>query len=47
VIAIVCFEWRELTAEEVDAADVIRSVAAGKLTEQQLATWISEHARNT
>src|SRR5579863_7425272 len=28
---------RELTAEEVDAAQIIRSVAAGKLTEEQLA----------
>jgi len=36
---------QELTAEEVDAAEIIQSVAAGKLTEEQLATWISEHAR--
>jgi prophage maintenance system killer protein len=38
---------REVTAEEVDAADIIQSVAAGKLTEEQLATWISEHAHST
>ena len=37
---------RELTAEEVDAAEIIQLVAAGKLTEEQLATWISEHARS-
>jgi death-on-curing protein len=37
---------RELTADEVDAADMIQSVAAGELTEEQLAAWISEHARN-
>jgi death-on-curing protein len=36
---------RELTAEEVDAAEIIQSVAAGKLTEDELAAWISEHAR--
>jgi death on curing protein len=35
---------RELTAEEADAGGIIQSVAAGKLTEEQLATWISEHA---
>jgi death-on-curing protein len=38
---------RELTAEEVDAAEIIRSVAAGKVTEEQLAAWISEHVRGT
>ena len=37
---------RELTAEEVDAAEIIQLVAAGKLTEEQLATWITEHARS-
>jgi death-on-curing protein len=37
---------RDLTAEEVDAAEIIQLVAAGKLTEEQLATWISEHARS-
>ncbi|MGO9947630.1 MAG: type II toxin-antitoxin system death-on-curing family toxin [Steroidobacteraceae bacterium] len=37
---------RELTAEEVDAAEIIQFVAAGKLTEEQLAAWISEHARS-
>jgi death-on-curing protein len=36
---------RELTAEEVDAAEIIQSVAAGKLTEDELASWINEHAR--
>jgi len=36
---------RELTAEEVDAAKTIQSVAAGTLTEEQLATWIGEHIR--
>jgi hypothetical protein len=34
---------RELTAEEVDAAEIIQSVAAGKLTEDELAAWICEH----
>lgn len=37
---------RELTAEEVDAAEVIQSLAAGKLTEDELAAWISEHSRS-
>ena len=37
--------WRELTAEEVDAAEIIQSVAARKLSEDELAAWISEHAR--
>jgi prophage maintenance system killer protein len=36
---------RELTAEEVDAAEIIQSVAAGKLTEDELAAWICEHSR--
>jgi death-on-curing protein len=36
---------RELTAEEVDAAEIIQSVAAGKLAEDELAAWISEHSR--
>jgi len=36
---------RELTAEEVDAAETIQSVAAGKLTEDELAAWINEHSR--
>jgi len=45
----VCLQMngRDLTAEEVDAANIIQSVAAGKLTEEQLATWIGEHARAT
>jgi death-on-curing protein len=38
---------RELTAEEVDATEIVQSVAAGKLTEEQLAAWISEHTRGT
>jgi hypothetical protein len=38
---------QEPTAEEVDAAGIIRSVAAGKVTEEQLATWISERVRST
>jgi death-on-curing protein len=38
---------RELTAEEVDAAEIIRSVAAGNVTEEQLATWISERVRGS
>jgi prophage maintenance system killer protein len=37
---------RELAAEEVDAAEIIQSVAAGKLTEDELAGWISEHSRS-
>jgi death-on-curing protein len=35
---------RELLAEEVDAANTIQSVAAGDLTEEQLADWIRKHA---
>jgi prophage maintenance system killer protein len=35
----------ELTADEVDAAEIIQSVAAGQLTEDELAAWISEHSR--
>jgi death on curing protein len=38
---------RELTAEEVNAAEIVQSVAAGKLTEDELATWIREHSRGT
>jgi death on curing protein len=38
---------RELTAEEVNAAEIVQSVAAGKLTEDELATWIREHSRST
>jgi death-on-curing protein len=38
---------RELTADEVDAANTIRSVAAGKVTEEQLAAWISERVRGS
>ena len=36
---------RELTAEEIDAAEIVRSVAAGRLAEDELAAWISEHSR--
>ena len=36
---------RELMADEVDAAEATPSVAAGKLTEEQLAKWISERVR--
>ena len=35
---------RELTAEEVDPAEIVQSVAAGKLTEDELAAWIHEHS---
>src|ERR1700688_4305052 len=38
---------RELTAKEVDAAEIVQSAAAGKLTEDELATWIPEHSRGT
>src|ERR1700692_2553121 len=38
---------RELMAEEVDAAEIVQSAAAGKLTEDELATWIPEHSRGT
>jgi len=33
----------ELTADEVDAADTIQSLAAGDLSEEQLAAWIAAH----
>jgi death-on-curing protein len=32
----------ELTAEEMDAVDRIQALAAGDLTEEQLAEWIAE-----
>jgi death on curing protein len=35
---------RELLAEEVDAANTMQGVAAGDLTEEQLADWIAAHA---
>jgi prophage maintenance system killer protein len=38
---------RELAAEEVDAVEIMQSVAAGKLTEEQLTKRISEHVRAT
>jgi death-on-curing protein len=34
----------QLTADEVDAADTIRALAAGELTEEQLAEWIAAHS---
>ena len=33
----------ELTADELDAVDTIQSLAAGDLTEDQLAEWIARH----
>ena len=33
----------ELTADELDAVDTIQSLAAGDLTEDQLADWITAH----
>jgi death on curing protein len=36
----------ELLADEVATVDVIQSVAAGELTEQELAAWISEHLQS-
>jgi prophage maintenance system killer protein len=33
-----------LTAAEEDAADTIRRLAAGELTESDLAAWISENS---
>jgi death-on-curing protein len=35
---------RELLAEEVDAANTMQCVAAGDLTEEQVADWIAAHA---
>ena len=35
----------ELTADELDAADTIQSLAAGEITEEQLAEWIGAHSR--
>jgi death-on-curing protein len=35
---------RELLPEEVDAANTMQCVAAGDLTEEQLADWIAAHA---
>ena len=34
----------ELTADELDAVDTIQSLAAGDLTEEQLADWIAAHS---
>jgi death-on-curing protein len=33
----------QLTADELDAVDTIQSIAAGDLTEDQLADWITTH----
>jgi len=33
----------ELMADEMDAVDTIRALAAGELTEEQLADWIEAH----
>lgn len=33
----------ELTADELDAADTIQSLAAGDLTEEQLTQWFAGH----
>ena len=33
----------ELTADEMDAVDTIQSIAAGDITEEQLAEWIAGH----
>jgi death-on-curing protein len=33
----------ELTADDLDAVDTIQSLAAGDLTEGQLAEWIADH----
>lgn len=35
----------ELTANEMDAVDSIQSLAAGDLSEEQLAEWIDGHSR--
>ena len=34
----------ELTADEMEAVDTIQSLAAGELTEEQLADWISANS---
>lgn len=34
----------ELTADELDAVDTIQSLAAGNLTEDELAAWIEAHS---
>jgi death-on-curing protein len=35
----------ELTADEMDAVHTIQSLAAGDLTEEELADWIAAHSR--
>ena len=34
----------ELTADEMDAVDIFQSLAAGDLTEEQLADWLTVHS---
>jgi death-on-curing protein len=35
----------ELTADELDAVDTIQALAAGDLSEDELAAWIANHAK--
>jgi death-on-curing protein len=35
----------ELSAEEMDAVDTIQRLAAGELTEDELARWVTENSR--
>jgi len=35
----------ELSADEMDAVDTIQSLAAGELTEDDLARWVTENSR--
>jgi death-on-curing protein len=35
----------ELSADEMDAVDTIQSLAAGELTENDLARWVTENSR--
>ena len=36
----------ELSADEMDAVDTIQSLAAGELTEDELARWVTENSRS-
>ena len=36
----------ELSADEMDAVDTIQSLAAGELTEDDLARWVTENSRS-
>ena len=38
---------RELVADEADAAYTLQCVAAGEITEEQLADWITRHVADT